>query len=229
LSHPAVIKENVIIMNNDDFKQEDDEILLLYMAEKEGNPKSARLAYAEFFERYKEFVARLCQSILINIVDGNDANDLCMEVFYRIYERAETFNSGTLSDQLEIRRNIELWINRIARNMFIDMKRVEKINFAKHEEYKPIYNELKKEEPSEWAPLSLQAMNAFEEEYEKLSPRDREIMIFSGLYYDLEKGESDMPSEIIERIALEFGTTSENIRQIRSRFMRRVYKKVKQS
>jgi len=174
LSHPAVIKENVIIMNNDDFKQEDDEILLLYMAEKEGNPKSARLAYAEFFERYKEFVARLCQSIL-------------MEVFYRIYERAETFNSGTLSDQLEIRRNIELWINRIARNMFIDMKRVEKINFAKHEEYKPIYNELKKEEPSEWAPLSLQAMNAFEEEYEKLSPRDREIMIFSGLYYDLEK------------------------------------------
>lgn len=212
-------------MNDLNMKQEDDEYLLLYMAENEDDPDNAKLALEEFFERYKNFVTRLCYGILSNIVDGKDGKDLCMEVFYQIFEKAGTFDLDKAVDKKDVKKSIELWISKIAKNMAIDWRRNERKRRKKNEEYQPIYTELNRDKPSNWVPLNDQAAAAFEEVFDSLSPRDREIVIKSGLYFDLEKGSSDMPSHVIDHIADKFGTSPENIRKIRSRFKKRVLKK----
>jgi len=209
-------------------EQEDDDGLLLYMSYKKEYPEEAKLALAEFYNRYRDFVTNTCNDILKNLVNSQDADDLFSEVFNRIFERAETFNSEKLVDGDDMRKSIELWIMRIAHNMAIDWRRKDKKQKEKYEEYQPILNELKKLNKSSWTPLDKEAELLFEEEFNKLSKRDREIIIQSGLYYNLNRGESDMPPEIIEQIADEFGTTPENIRQVRSRFIRRVRDKTKQ-
>lgn len=214
-------------MNDLNMKQEDDEYLLLYMADKDEDPVNAKLAFGEFFQRYEKFVGDLCQGILLNIIDSKGPEDLCMEVFYRIFEKSGTYDPAEATSQSDVRKRIELWISRIANNIAIDWYRSNKKRLVVYEEYIPICKELKNSKPTEWIPLNEQAAKAFEEEFEKLDERDREIVILSGLYFDLEKGKSDMPSEVINYIAEKHGTKPENIRQIRSRFKRRVIKKIK--
>lgn len=212
-------------MTEIEMEHEDDEYLLLYMDEKKDDPENAKRAFGEFFIRYENFVGDLCSYILSNLVNGKSHEDLVMEVFYRIYEKAGTFDWGKANNTSEVRKSIELWITRIAKNMAIDWRRNEDRESSKLEEYSPIFQEQKNGTPTSWHPLDKQAHEVLSEEFDKLSDRDKEIVKQSGLYFNLQKGKSDMPSEVIEQIVEEYDTTPENIRQVRFRFMKRVKEK----
>lgn len=69
-------------------------------------------ALSELFDRYKTLV----YSLAINIVGNHEtAEDITLDVFTKIWEKAGTYNFG--------KATVKTWINRITRNRSIDVLR----------------------------------------------------------------------------------------------------------
>ena len=117
----------------------------------------------EIYEQYGNKVLCYMRS---KVNDQYTAEDLCSEVFLKVYEKIDTFDENKAS--------ISTWIYTIARNNVIDFYRKNKIT-------EEVPEELANDDDPLGELCENETLNSLAAALEKLDERDRHIVI--GRYY----------------------------------------------
>lgn len=201
--------------------EETDEDLLLYMSMQDEleYQETARVAWDAFYRRHRKFLLYACRKAGYGVVLGeNGLEDLVHDTLVRAYERADQFRSEGSGDAAVIRRRVRAWLSGIAANLFRSWLREHPIAFIHLDE-------------SEWknrpgASISCEPTSRHHalliEAFETLSERENLVVLRSAEYYKPGAKYQRLPNAVSEELATMFETTSDNIRQIRSRAIRKI-------
>lgn len=194
-----------------------DDELLARIADKAGDRGSAGRAQAEFYARHVRYLYGMLmrhQGKLLELA-GASAEDMVQETFHRAFERAETFKSDGIDDPERLRRRARAWLGRIAQNLLADQLR----NF-REVSASPYLEQLSCDEieapstPSPELELVLEGLG-------ELSDREQDVLRVTALYQRAGDHQR-LPNAVSAELAERWGTTSENIRAIRSRAMKKL-------
>lgn len=198
--------------------------LFLSMALKEDNRSDAEKAFAEFYNRYKNYlytvVRNACKSWemygdeLIQAVHQN--------TFLTVFEKAEDF---LLIEDIPFERQekrMKSWLGKIARIEMLKLLRElkeEKDNIEYHDDLTFLENSDEEIEPqkSEDFLLAEKALNS-------LNERDRNILV---TYLMFEYGNKKLPSSEIQNLADMWDVLPDNMRQIKKRSLEKAEKYIK--
>jgi RNA polymerase sigma factor (sigma-70 family) len=146
---------------------------------------------------------------------GISAEDLVQETFHRAFERAHTFSAEGIDDADHVRRRARAWLGRIAQNLLCDHLRSTREVSAS-----PYLERLSCDEIERPAPPSPELAVVIDGLGE-LSEREQDVLRVTALY--LRAGDHQrLPNAVSAELAARWGTTSENIRAIRSRAMKKL-------
>lgn len=207
-----------------DLRRESDEDLFVYMTMRADDPSVANAAWAEFYQRHFEYLYRRCCRLSRGILDEPGARDLVQDTFIRAYKKASTFNGDGITDPDRLQRRTRAWLGRIAQNIFRDMFRGrEGIREVPLDE-----NELGSEpEHVQSSSLTLANRQLLDEAIDSLSEREQIVLRTTFQYYQPGKQNQHLPHDVVEDLAKSLKTTSDNVRQIRSRALRKINQYIK--
>lgn len=192
-------------------EEESDESVFLMMSD---DDDSVRLEGLEmFYKRYFKYLFNSCRRLCKGHIDVHeDASDLASDVLLKIYDKADSYRSQDISDQLIATYNTKAWINKISLHTYLDKKSVvdrdtdtiEKI-ISEQEDIgqKPIIQ----------TQLIREAMECFS----ALSEKQQDIIRAYYMEKDAAKINARGKEGITEALAHEYKTTQQNIRKIVSR------------
>jgi RNA polymerase sigma factor (sigma-70 family) len=204
-----------------DLSSDSDYDLLEIMTWKDSDPEPAREAWAEFYRRHVKYLYSACFRYTKGLGGGQEAEDLTTETFRLVYERgAKTFRRPESDDPEYARRRIRAWVGRIAQNLSRSSYRGRHIQEVQLDDI--AWDSLSEDLSSaETAPsqTSIRMRELIESE---LTERELFILRVTSLYYDEREPNRHLPSHVLDDIAQQFGITRENIRQIKSRAMKKI-------
>jgi RNA polymerase sigma factor (sigma-70 family) len=200
-----------------DFSEPRDDELLARIARGADDPSGAHRAQAALYARHVRYlygVLRRHQDKLLDAA-GVSAEDLVQETFHRAFERAHTFVAGEIIDPDHLRRRVRAWLGRIAQNLLADhLRRFREVSAS------PYLERLSCDEielPSAPSPELEGVIDGLRE----LSEREQDVLRVTALY--LRAGDHQrLPNAVSAELAARWGTSSENIRAIRSRAMKKL-------
>ena len=192
--------------------------LLRRVSRRSQDPLSSRRAEAEFYDRH----ARYLYGVLLQRVrrplalSGREVEDLVQETFYRAFDRAETFEAAPGWDADSERRRTRAWLGRIAQRLLADW-----LAGSREVSASPYLDTLAEPEaePSSSRSPKLRLMR---EALDTLSERERDVLRASALYFRRGEEHQRLPNEASAELARRWQTTSENVRAIRSRALKKV-------
>ena len=200
--------------------QEADDLLLCYMACKEtaDDYSNSRDAFGSFYRRHIKYLFSVCKGF----VDDNDLPDLVQETFFRAYQKADTFKDQGAHDPIRISRLVRAWLGKIAENIKNEWYRSDSVNRdviydSENIETVPAIekSDVNHENPSEIERLFFEA-------FDFLSDRERDVLRSYWNYFDPRKVHNRLPNVVVNELSIRWETTSENIRQIKSRAEKKV-------
>lgn len=107
--------------------QSSDKELMAQMAQRnEGGVAQQSFAEKARWElqgRYEDTVRKYCRALVRGTFDESMAHDLTGDTFDRAFEKAHTYCDNSTRSPEESRRLMKAWLNRIGRNLYIDMLR----------------------------------------------------------------------------------------------------------
>jgi RNA polymerase sigma factor (sigma-70 family) len=178
---------------------------------------AARLAQAELYRRHVRYLYGVLvkrQSRLLAVA-GMSAEDLVQEAFRRAFERAATFTRDGITDEERLRRRVRAWLGRIAQNILADRLRTSREVSAS-----PYLERVTTEDIDE-APSSTPQLRLLREALSSLSEREQDVLRVTALYQ--KAGEHQrLPNAVSQKLAQRWDTSSENVRAIRSRAIKKV-------
>lgn len=199
--------------------------LLAYMAlYQDDEPQEAEEAFIEFYSRYSRFVTAV---VVKNCPKGSAYYDESLikgtvhNTFLKVYLRAETFKTEGETDEVKLERRIKAWLSQIAKN---EMMQLLKTTIPYLNNHKFTENDTSTEPadlPSylrDDEPTSIER-DLIDRALASLPERDRDVLL---TYTRFQKGKKKLPTEELERLATLYDTTSENLRQIKSRAFKKV-------
>lgn len=113
-------------------------------------------------EIYQRFNKKVLNYIWGKVNNRTLAEDLCSDVFMKVYEKLESFD--------ETKASLSTWIFTIARNTLIDYYRTRRV----HEE---IPEELAEESTVEDHLLNQEALESLADALERLDERERDLIV----------------------------------------------------
>jgi RNA polymerase sigma factor (sigma-70 family) len=176
-----------------------DEDLLVLMSFQKENKKEAEEAFVVFYDRHKQFLWNLCCKVCR---DKDLAKDVMQNTWIAIYKYGSTYNAK--------KSNINTWMSRIANNEMKDLLKIEANYTHLNEE---IYSISTDEDEEDFDYISPEK-RILDEALNELSERDKDVLFTYMRYAD---GKKHLPDEVIREICQRYGTTPENLRQIRKR------------
>ena len=191
----------------------DDELL----AAVADNADSAVAARGELYRRHVRYlygaVSRRQEKLLA--VAGLSAEDLVQDTFHRAFERASTFRSDGITDPERLRRRARAWLGRIAQNLLADaLSRAREISATPYLE-RVSCEGIDREQPAS------KELRLVQEGLEELSEREQDVLRITALYHRA-GGHQRLPNSVARELAARWQTTSDNIRAIRSRAMKKL-------
>ncbi|GJM32928.1 MAG: hypothetical protein DHS20C18_19290 [Saprospiraceae bacterium] len=199
--------------------------LLAYMAlYQEDEPQEAEEAFNEFYSRYSRFITAV---VFKNCPKGSAYYDQSLikatvhNTFYKAYFRAETFKTEGETDEVKLERRIKAWLSQIAKNEMMQLLRVTIPYLNNHKFTENDTTTEPAELPSylrDDEPTSIER-DLIDKALAALPERERDVLL---TYTRFQEGKKKLPTEELERLAILYDTTSENLRQIRSRALKRV-------
>lgn len=191
--------------------------LLERIARGGGDALAAQQAQAELYARHVRFlygVLRRHQDKLLGLV-GISAEDLVQETFHRAFERAHTFSADGIDDEDRLRRRARAWLGRIAQNLLADhLRRVHEVSASPYLERLSCEAIEAPSAPSEKLASIVHGLG-------QLSEREQDVLRVTALYQRAGDHQR-LPNAVSAELASRWGTTSENIRAIRSRAMKKL-------
>jgi len=189
---------------------------------REEDPKEAHEAFTVFYNRFYSFVENVVTHYL-NKIDKYDealASSIIDDTFMKVFQKAETFKKPDIPDE-EVNFLIKGWLSTIAEN---ETKKA----------FKKFYSKEKAIDEDFWQDLKTIAlennnkpqtqsikMQLLKSSLNQLKERDKHILITYMLFN--QKGKT-IPRNEMKILCDMFNTTSDNIRQIKSRSMKKIRK-----
>jgi RNA polymerase sigma factor (sigma-70 family) len=193
--------------------------LLGRIAQRASDPKRARAAEAEFYERHAGYLfdvlTRRVRGPLA--LTGREVEDLVQETFFRAFERAHTFTRGEARGSDELSRRTRAWLGRIAQNLLADW--LSGVREVAASPYLDTLSEPDDVEPPSSRSPRIQLVRAALDE---LDERERDVLRVAALYHRAGETHQRLPNEVSQELARRWQTTSENVRAIRSRATKKV-------
>jgi RNA polymerase sigma factor (sigma-70 family) len=195
--------------------------LFLSMALKEDNRPDAEKAFAEFYNRYKNYlytvIRNACKSWemygdeLIQAVHQN--------TFLTVFEKSEDF---LLIEDIPFERQekrMKSWLGKIAHREMLQLLR----QFKKDKEKIEYHDDLifLDNSDEEIKPQKSEEFLLAEKALQTLSERDRNILV---TYLMFEDGSKKLPSDEIQRLADMWDVLPDNMRQIKKRSLAKAKK-----
>lgn len=194
------------------FDGDTDADLLAYIAMREEDEPAARAAGEEFSRRHRAWLERAVRrSRLYRLLGEGLVEDLVQETFIRVWERAETFEAP-VADEEGGRRAVRAWLGQIANREAASVLR--STDVLVHAEPLPEVEVPRDETPG--APDNTLAQIA-REELDRLPDREKDVILETLLYYKAGEAHQRLPNAVSQSLADRWSTTTENIRQVRSR------------
>lgn len=205
-----------------DMAGETDGDLLVYMAMADDDPACARAAWEAFYLRHVEYLYAVCLRAYGPILGGEaGAADLVAETFKRAYEHAATFDSGGRVAPEQQRLRTRAWLGRIAQRLAMDALRGRggpKTRTIEADQWQQIAAEPAlgpAEQDDDRISLVRQAIAS-------LSDKEQTVIRVTFQWYRPGEANQRLPNDVCEDLAATLGTTSENLRQIRRRALKKI-------
>jgi len=195
--------------------------LFLSMALKDDDRQEAEKAFAEFYNKYKNFlytvVRNACKSW--EMYGDELIQALHQNTFLTVYEKAESF---LLIEDIPFERQekrMKSWLGRIAQTEMFKLLRElkdenDKIEY--HDDLTFLENSAEEIKPQKSKDFLLA-----EKALQTLSERDRNILV---TYLMFDDGNKNLPSDEIQRLADMWDVLPDNMRQIKKRSLAKVKK-----
>jgi RNA polymerase sigma factor (sigma-70 family) len=175
-------------------------------------------AWRKFHARHAVYVYTAIKGICGGLIAAQDIEDLVAETMIRAYERAHQFDANGMTDHEALRRLVRGWLGAIAKNLWKSWLR----RSSSHE------SSIDFHELNAWPTKPTQdcldsIITKFARQaIEALDPREQEVIRLTFQWYDPTKAHQRIPPEVIEDLASHLGITSEHIRQLRARAIKRI-------
>lgn len=195
--------------------------LFLSMALKEDDRQDAEKAFAEFYNRYKNYLYTVVRNACKSWEKYGDEliEGVHLNTFLTIYEKADSF---LLIENIPFERQekrMKSWLGKIARTEMFKLLRElkdEKDNIEYHDDLTFLENS-----DEEITPQKSEEILLAEKALQTLRERDRNILV---TYLMFEDGKKKLPSNEIQRLADMWDVLPDNMRQIKKRSLAKVKK-----
>jgi RNA polymerase sigma factor (sigma-70 family) len=203
-----------------DFSAVTDADLIEWMAVGDACAAEAHAAFTEFYGRHAQYIFAVCERRY-----GGEAEDIVADTFRRVYESASQFDRNTLvnvQDATAARLLVRAWMGQIIRwvaaDHFAERDRHGKTVTPKCITSLPDKTCADPANPAADSELVTQVRNVIS----TLSEREQAIAWTIAHSWCPELGRLRWTQEDLDTIGERFNLTRENIRQIRTRLIRRL-------
>ena len=201
-----------------DFASDSDYDLLEIMTWKDTDPSDARDAWAEFYRRHAEYLYSVCRKHAKGLGGDEAAQDLTAETFVHVFDSAAaSFRPQQSDDTDSTRRHVRAWLGTIAHNLACNAYRGNRLDECDigQDQLNSIPNP-GREFDSEKSQRLVSLMETV------LSERERDVLRITSHYIDFQNANRKLPGEVLDDLGRQWGITRENIRQIKSRAIRKL-------
>ena len=191
---------------------------LLWLMGRKEDTDLARAAWGAFYSRHVTFLYGVCSRAYARQLGTHGVEDLVAETFRRVYTHgALTYQSDVLEGSEVQLHRVQSWLTTIAQRLACDILggcRLERIHFEQ-EEWQEV--PAKTDEPvSEITADVCRVMQS------TLTDREEDVLRTTYHWYDPTKEHQKLPEAVLSSLAKRWNTTPDNIRQIRSRALRKL-------
>lgn len=195
----------------------DDATLLALVADADSDPRLRREAQAAFYRRHVRYLyAAVKKRRHLLELAGESAEDLVQETFSKAFDRAQTFKAVEPPDEDRNRRRTRAWLGRIAHTLLVDKLR-EQPALADS----PYLDRLSGDQELA-VPQDSPALERLRAALADMSEREQDVLRVTALYHRVGHASQRLPNKVSEELARRWNTTSDNIRAIRSRGLKRL-------
>jgi len=183
------------------------------------HPQLACAAWAEFYLRHVGFLHGVCSRAYTRSLGREEVEDLVAETFRRVFSNgAATYKPAGLDDPESRLRRIQAWLTTIAERLACDMLRGRRRRPGmqlEQEEWQDV-PENAVEPVSETTAEVCRVMQSI------LTEREQDVLRTTYHWYDPTREHQKLPEAVLSDLAQRWDTTPDNIRQIRSRALKRL-------
>jgi RNA polymerase sigma factor (sigma-70 family) len=220
MSESAEIAGAPAVAPTRDFSDHTDADLFGGMAQVETRTAEAHAAFAEFHRRHAAYLFAVCERRY-----RSEAEEIVAETLRRVYESAPQFDRSALADATAdaARQLVRAWMGRIVRwvaaDHFADRKRRPQTVTPDRICPKP---DPRRSDPTDFTDTNAELVAQVRGVIESLSEREQDIVWTVAHGWSPEHGQVRWTQDDLDAIAGRFGLTRENIRQVRSRLIRKL-------
>lgn len=205
--------------------------LIRRMADQEADFAGARDAWGRLYVRHHGFLSRVFMSHYGYLLDANVVEDLVQEAFLKAFDGARTFDHAESCETELQQRKCRAWLFRIATNALRDRFRGQRdVSMAQEGEGETLTGsaETNTDDTEERLPKG-ERLKLLESGLALLSDTEQTILRATMLWWQGDREHQRMPNEAMQQLCRQTGKSPENIRQIRSRALKKLEKHVNES
>jgi RNA polymerase sigma factor (sigma-70 family) len=198
--------------------------LVRRMANEPFDPPAAREAWGQFYTRHHRFLSRIFVLSFGRAAHSGSLDEAVQDAFMRAYRAASTFDYQDQSEPESQEKRVRGWLARILENLVRDrLGDANMVSLSDEEEMERLAANAKTDgevvEPPECERLKL-----LKSGMARLSDVEQTILLATGFWLRPGEQHQRMPHEAMEQLSRSTGKTNDNIRQIRSRAMKKLEK-----
>jgi len=193
--------------------------LMLSVADREANLEDAQAAFAEVIRRYGAYLYKVCENFLFGRVCEDrphvatiSAGDLRSIALRKIWLNAHKFDERGNLDAKQQEGNFLAWCGVVTNRVCID-----ELSKVDQEEVRDDLFWENWPEPDESPSCNPQLMEAFQEAFEQLPAKTREVLVATALYTNPTARHKRMPPKENRALAARLGMTPDAMRKARER------------
>lgn len=208
-------------LQDHDVRGDADEDLLVYVGWKADHRETAKAACDEFYRRHLKYVYAVIDRAYGSELGKDGVVDMVTDTFVRVFERAHTYKPCGEKDPDRQRRNALAWVSAIALNLCRDHFRDPDTRHVLVDEWSDSTEpEARSDDYVE--PEFSGELKCIHEAMEKLSEREQTIVRVTMDYWKPGSEHQRLPNEVAEELARTFEITSDNLRKIRERALKKI-------
>lgn len=176
------------------------------------NGAEANGAFVVFHNRYKGYLWKACLYVTRkNNLNETIAEDIFQNTLIKVYTRASTFKANV---------GVKAWLGKIASHELINYYRKNQIDSI---DFLP-YDEVPEKEEDQTQLNVLPTLNQIklDNALELLTEQERHILMTYMRYFDFQNPKRHLPTTEMEKLCEIYKTSSDNIRQIKHRALKKV-------
>lgn len=204
-----------------DVSQESEEDLLVFISWRADQPDVANAACGEFYQRHLKYVFAVITRAFGKELGQQGVEDMVSETFIRVFDRAGTYQVCGEKGPDRQRRNVRAWMGTVAMNVCRDHFRSPDTQLTLVDDWQGDHEAHRQQQEAHPVPPSAD-LRCVHEAMKQLNAREESVVSVTMAYWKLDSRHQRLPNDVANELARSLDTSSENIRKIRERAMKKL-------